>query len=73
MSFFYRASRWLLFWGVVSVFSVAVAQADVRLPRILAEHMVLQREQPIPIWGWAAPGGGPARTTCACCGCGCNT
>lgn len=29
--------------------------ADVRLPRILADHMVLQRDVPIHIWGWAAP------------------
>lgn len=30
--------------------------ADVRLPRILADHMVLQRDQPIHIWGWADAG-----------------
>ncbi len=31
------------------------AQADVRLPHIFGDHMVLQREQPIPVWGWADP------------------
>jgi len=30
-------------------------QADVRLPRILSDHVVLQRDMPIPIWGWADP------------------
>lgn len=31
-------------------------QANVRLPEILSSHMVLQRERPIHIWGWADPG-----------------
>ena len=32
------------------------SQADVRLPKIFGDHMVLQREKPIPVWGWADPG-----------------
>jgi sialate O-acetylesterase len=32
------------------------ARADVKLPSILGSHMVLQRDKPLPIWGWAAPG-----------------
>jgi sialate O-acetylesterase len=31
-------------------------QAEVRLPRIIGDHAVLQREIPIHIWGWADPG-----------------
>ena len=31
-------------------------RADVKLPSVLGSHMVLQREKPIPIWGWAEPG-----------------
>src|SRR3954452_16642510 len=27
--------------------------ANVSLPKIFAENMVLQRDKPIPIWGWA--------------------
>ena len=30
-------------------------EAGVRLPQVFADHMVLQRGRPIPIWGWAAP------------------
>ncbi|MCV9387005.1 sialate O-acetylesterase [Reichenbachiella ulvae] len=30
--------------------------ADLRLPRLFADHMVFQRNQPTKIWGWAAPG-----------------
>ena len=44
----------LLVMGVL--FQAAVAMADVRLPHILSDHMVLQRDRPIPVWGWAAPG-----------------
>ena len=32
------------------------AHAQVSLPKIFADHMVLQRNQPIGIYGWAAPG-----------------
>ena len=30
--------------------------ADVRLPKIFTSHAVLQREQPIHVWGWSEPG-----------------
>jgi sialate O-acetylesterase len=32
------------------------AEADVKLPKVIDSHMVLQRERPLPIWGWADPG-----------------
>jgi sialate O-acetylesterase len=32
------------------------AEATVRLPAMLSDHGVLQREAPIHIWGWADPG-----------------
>jgi len=32
------------------------ARAEVRLPHLLGDEMVLQRERPIPIWGTADPG-----------------
>lgn len=31
-------------------------RSEARLPGILSSHMVLQRERPIHIWGWSAPG-----------------
>ncbi len=34
----------------------AVLRADVRLPHLLSDHAVLQRDRPIHIWGWATPG-----------------
>ena len=32
------------------------AQAEVRLPKLLSSHMVLQRDLAVHIWGWADPG-----------------
>jgi len=34
----------------------AATQAAVQLPSIFSDHMVLQRELPLPVWGKAAPG-----------------
>jgi len=36
--------------------SAAAARADVRLPGVFGEHMVLQRDLALPIWGWAEAG-----------------
>ena len=37
-------------------FASLYAHGEVRLPKILSSHMVLQRERPIHLWGWADPG-----------------
>jgi sialate O-acetylesterase len=34
---------------------VATLSADPRLPAIIGDHMVLQRNMELPIWGWADP------------------
>jgi sialate O-acetylesterase len=34
----------------------AVTRAEVKLPGIFGDHAVLQRELPVPVWGWADPG-----------------
>ena len=36
--------------------SVLPALADVRLPAIFSDHLVLQRDASVPVWGWAEPG-----------------
>ena len=38
------------------LFGAAPAPAAVTLPHIIGSHMVLQREMPLRIWGWAEPG-----------------
>lgn len=35
-------------------FVSVVVSANVKLPKIFADNMVLQRNTPIPVWGWAA-------------------
>ena len=40
---------------VVMGWAIAVAAA-VRLPAVIGDNMVLQRGQPVPIWGWAEKG-----------------
>ncbi len=46
--------RSLLFF--FSVLLCATSFADVRLPRVLSDHMILQREMPVTLWGWADEG-----------------
>ena len=44
------------FLGVTSVVLLAsVAAADVTLPSMFADHMVIQRDTAVPVWGWAEP------------------
>lgn len=45
-----------MFVLAVFCFSVLAVYADVRLPAIIGDHMVLQQDQPVTIWGWAEPG-----------------
>ena len=35
------------------LFLAATAAADVKLPGVFGDHMVLQREIPVPVWGTA--------------------
>jgi len=51
-----RYAQWLM--AAMAVLALAPCQtpAEVRLPKIFADNMMLQRNQPIPVWGWAAPG-----------------
>lgn len=42
--------------ALLLVISPAIAAADVRLPAVIASGMVVQRDQPIVIWGDASPG-----------------
>ncbi len=45
----------LLVAALVAI-STQPAPADVTLPHVIGENMVLQRDKPVPIWGWADPG-----------------
>ena len=50
-SFFFRVRALL---GVLApCLLLGPARADVRLPGIFGDHMVLQQEATLPVWGWA--------------------
>lgn len=53
-----RLTRWavVLMGSMWLLLLARPAQADVRLPRIIGDHMVVQRDLPVKIWGWADPG-----------------
>ncbi|MFC1601053.1 hypothetical protein ACFL34_01725 [Candidatus Sumerlaeota bacterium] len=44
---------WLI---AVVVFCAFTAQAEVRMPSMFSDNMVLQRGKPVPIWDWADSG-----------------
>ncbi|RKU35898.1 9-O-acetylesterase [Candidatus Poribacteria bacterium] len=46
----------ILLIGYVLFCTQPFAHAEVTLPNIFGDNMVLQRDMPIPIWGWAAVG-----------------
>ena len=44
---------------VLAIAIVAVPRAglaDVTMPKIFGDHMVLQRDGKVAVWGWADPG-----------------
>jgi len=41
---------------IAAVAGTAATRADVKLPTVISDHMVLQQETPASVWGWAAPG-----------------
>ena len=45
--------HFISFIFAVLLSSVCTSSADVTLPRIIASDMVLQRDLPVPLWGWA--------------------
>jgi sialate O-acetylesterase len=38
---------------IVLAICSAPARADLRLPTLFTDHAVLQRDKPLPVWGWA--------------------
>lgn len=48
---------WILIASLsLSSYHVSSALAEVRLSVLFGDHMVLQRDRPIHIWGWGTPG-----------------
>ena len=47
---------WLLALTGIFFSHFTLARADVRMPGIFGDHMVLQEKSKLPVWGWASPG-----------------
>jgi len=45
-----------IFRLLIGTVLASVAQAELMLPAIIGDHMVLQQKQANPIWGWDTPG-----------------
>ena len=44
---------------ILCAFAIVIAipaTADVRLPNIFTDNMVVPRDRPVPVWGWADAG-----------------
>jgi sialate O-acetylesterase len=52
MKSFLRDLAWL---PVLTVLLVGSVSAEVRLPSVIGDNMVLQHGRQVPLWGWAAP------------------
>jgi len=50
-----RVAPWSRVIGFLALFVGSVAAADVTLPRIFSDSMVLQRSTEVVVWGWAKP------------------
>ncbi|MBC7920971.1 MAG: 9-O-acetylesterase [Ferruginibacter sp.] len=46
----------ILTWALLGCLGAHSSPAAVRLPKLVGDHMVLQRDVPLPLWGWSDPG-----------------
>lgn len=52
-----KLMKWCLMVAAGALLSMGVmVRADVRLPEVISNNMVLQKDIPLPIWGWADAG-----------------
>jgi sialate O-acetylesterase len=42
-------------WILIAITLVSLPAGELRLAGIFTDHMVLQRDRPVPLWGWARP------------------
>ena len=42
--------------ALLALATPSILHADVKLPKVISSHMVLQRDRSVPIWGWAEAG-----------------
>ncbi|MBE0713789.1 MAG: sialate O-acetylesterase, partial [Candidatus Aminicenantes bacterium] len=47
------ASIFLVLVAILSLGLVPALSAEIKLPAIIGDHMVVQQDKPVAIWGWA--------------------
>ncbi len=48
-------TRYFLLAFSIALFSTVACSAELRLPNIFGDGMVLQRDKPVRVWGWSEP------------------
>lgn len=48
--------RQLFLFLMILIFSDCLLQAEIKIPNFFSDGMVLQRQKPVPVWGWGTPG-----------------
>jgi sialate O-acetylesterase len=51
-----KFTRLLALLATAALAGLNSARAELTLPAIFGDNMVLQQQMPVPVWGWAAPG-----------------
>ena len=51
-----KFNRLGLIAAAAALLSAGLARADVKMPEIFGDHMVLQQDKDLPFWGWADAG-----------------
>jgi sialate O-acetylesterase len=51
-----RKARYAVFFITIWLVFLSSLRADIRVPAVIGDHMVIQQEKPVPVWGWAEPG-----------------
>ncbi|HEY8562881.1 MAG TPA: sialate O-acetylesterase [Pyrinomonadaceae bacterium] len=54
--FFYEKSVLATLFFCVSLLAAANVRAEIRLARVFSDGAVVQRQKPVPVWGWTTPG-----------------
>lgn len=51
-----NSKKWTGWWLCLALLSGTAGVAQIRVPRMVSDGMVLQRDMPLRIWGFASPG-----------------
>lgn len=51
-----KLSKYKVVWLIIAVFSISLTEAKIKLPALVSDGMILQRNQKLKIWGYADAG-----------------